>query len=363
MIVQRAPEDARVEIERQRGRHDRAVQEIAAAGRQNRHTLANGAVVYATGCSAFTRELRRVVWPVKFKPDLPPRYDGRTNPLEFLQLYTVSIQAAGGDDKVMANWFVMALKDAALSWLLNLPKSTINMWEELCKCFVANFKGTYERALTDNDLCAVGQKPGETLRKFIQRFSQVRNKIPNIPDTQVISAFRAGVTDTRMLEKLGIHDSLTSVVKLFDLADKCAKAEEGRLFVKNEPKTEPAEGSKLKKKASEKRKTTAVLAAEPDAKQKRVASPAAPAPEAAKKDERPYCILHKKHNHATEDCWELKKISDSREQREQRQGRDGRNNRPRGGRRYNNNNQQNPQVNAVQQNQNDNLPDENPGGY
>jgi len=144
-----------------------------------------------------------------------------------------------------------------------------------------------------------------------------------------------------MLEKLGIHDTLTSVVKLFDLADKCAKAEEGRLFVKNEPRTEPAEGSKPKKKASEKRKTTAVLAAEPDAKQKRVASPAAPAPE-AKKDERPYCILHKRHNHATEDCWELKKLSESREQREQRQGRDGRNNRPRGGRRYNNNYQQNP---------------------
>ena len=53
-----------------------------------------------------------------------------------------------------------------------------------------------------------------------------------------------------MLEKLGIHDNITTVVKLFDLADKCAKAEEGRLFVKNEP-GDPAEGSK-KKKSSEK---------------------------------------------------------------------------------------------------------------
>ena len=50
----------------------------------------------------------------------------------------------------------------------------------------------------------------------------------------------------RMLEKLGIHDNITTVVKLFDLADKCAKAEEGRLFVKNET-GEPAEGSKKKK--------------------------------------------------------------------------------------------------------------------
>ena len=120
-----------------------------------------------------------------------------------------------------------------------------------------------------NDVRAVRQKPGETLRKYIQCFSQVRNKIPNATDAQVISAFHPGVTDVRMLEKLGIHDNITTVVKLFDLADKCAKAEEGRLFVKNEP-GDPAEGSK-KKKSTEKRKTTAVLAAEPVAKQ--LASP------------------------------------------------------------------------------------------
>ena len=48
----------------------------------------------------------------------------------------------------------------------------------------------------------------------------------------VITTFKEGVTNHRMLEKLGIHDTLSSVVKLFDIADKCAKAEEGVLFVK-----------------------------------------------------------------------------------------------------------------------------------
>ena len=151
-------------IKRGQNRHNRAVQDVATAGRHLRATLANGVVTYGT-TAAFTRNLRRVVWPVKFKPDLPPRYDGKNNPLEFLQLYTLAIQAAGGDDKVMINWFSMALKDSASSWLTNLPAESINTWEELCRCFVANFKGTYERGLTYNDLRAVRQKPGETLRK------------------------------------------------------------------------------------------------------------------------------------------------------------------------------------------------------
>ena len=70
------------------------------------------------GCRAFTTELRSVAWPGKFKPALPPRYDGTFDPTEFLQLYELGIKAANGDEKVMANWFPMALKDGAHTWLL-----------------------------------------------------------------------------------------------------------------------------------------------------------------------------------------------------------------------------------------------------
>ena len=55
------------------------------------------------GCRAFTLELRSVVWPGKFKPDLPSRYNGTPHPTEFMQLYALSIEAANDDEKVMAN--------------------------------------------------------------------------------------------------------------------------------------------------------------------------------------------------------------------------------------------------------------------
>jgi hypothetical protein len=44
-----------------------------------------------------------VVWPDKFKPDIGARYDGTTNPVEFLQLYVVAVQAARGDQCALAN--------------------------------------------------------------------------------------------------------------------------------------------------------------------------------------------------------------------------------------------------------------------
>ena len=65
--------------------------------------------------------------------------------MEFLQLYEMSIEAANGEEKVMANWFPMALKDGARSWLLNLPPGSISSWNEMRDRFVANFQGTRDR--------------------------------------------------------------------------------------------------------------------------------------------------------------------------------------------------------------------------
>jgi len=43
-----------------------------------------------------------------------------------LQLYELSIEVDNGDEKVMANWFPMALKDGARSWRLNFPRGSIS---------------------------------------------------------------------------------------------------------------------------------------------------------------------------------------------------------------------------------------------
>jgi hypothetical protein len=78
-------------------------------------------------------------------------------------------------------------------------------------------------------LHAVRQEPGETLRTFISRFTKVRGTIPCISDASIITAFRQGVRDEKMLEKLATHD-VETVPTLFALADKSARAAEGRAW-------------------------------------------------------------------------------------------------------------------------------------
>jgi hypothetical protein len=80
-IVQRAPEDTRVSLERRRENHDRAIDGIGEAGK-NVKTPEDP--IYNPECLALVRQQRYVVWPDKFKLDIGTRYNGTTNPVEFL---------------------------------------------------------------------------------------------------------------------------------------------------------------------------------------------------------------------------------------------------------------------------------------
>ena len=78
-----------------------------------------GAYGCAAGVRAFTHTLRQVRWPRKFKPEMPPRYDNAADPAAFLQAYEKAVLEAGGDDRVMANLFPLALAGAPRASLLS----------------------------------------------------------------------------------------------------------------------------------------------------------------------------------------------------------------------------------------------------
>jgi hypothetical protein len=188
-----------------------------------------GVPLAGVGYAALTDHLHAVSWPPKFRPHLPEKYEGTSNPLEFLQVYVTAITAAGGNTAVMATYFHVALSGPARTWLMNLAPGSVYSWEELYARFVANFASAYQQHGVEAHLHAVRQEPGETLQKFISRFTKVRGTIPRISDASIITAFRHGVRDEKMLEKLATHD-VETVPTLFALADKCARAAEGRAW-------------------------------------------------------------------------------------------------------------------------------------
>jgi hypothetical protein len=232
----RAGEDARVSLKRVRERRQNIEgrnldQDFAAAAPQTPMGTRSqaGVPLAGVGCAALADHLRVASWPPKFRSHLPEKYDGTSNPSEFLQVYVTAITAAGGNTVAMAIYFHVALFGSARTWLMNLAPGSIYSWEELCARFIANFASAYQQHNVEAHLHAVRQEPGETLRTFISRFTKVRGTISRISDASIITAFRQGVRDKKMLEKLATHD-VETVPTLFTLADKCARAAEGRAW-------------------------------------------------------------------------------------------------------------------------------------
>jgi hypothetical protein len=112
---------------------------------------------------------------------------------------------------------------------MNLPEGTIDSWSELCHQFMANFKNAYAQSGNETNLHVVQQRPGKSLRSFIQWFSQIHNTIPHISSASVVVGFCQGVRDEKMLEKLATHDN-QDISALFILADKCTRAADDRVW-------------------------------------------------------------------------------------------------------------------------------------
>jgi hypothetical protein len=135
--------------------------------------ILTGVPLAGVGCAALADHLRVATWPSKFRPHLPEKYDGTSNPSEFLQVYVTAITAAGGDTTVMATYFHVALFGPARTWLMNLAPGSIYSWEELCAWFTTNFASAYQQHSVEAHLHAVRQEPRETLWTFISRFTKV----------------------------------------------------------------------------------------------------------------------------------------------------------------------------------------------
>jgi hypothetical protein len=128
----RAGEDARVSLERARERRqniegrnlDQDFAVVALQALMGTRSQA-GVPLAGVGCAALADHLRAASWPPKFRPHLPEKYDGTSNPSKFLQVYVTAITTAGGNTVVMATYFHVALSGPARTWLMNLAPGSI----------------------------------------------------------------------------------------------------------------------------------------------------------------------------------------------------------------------------------------------
>jgi hypothetical protein len=125
-VLPEGPEDLRDELNHRCAGKDACISLEKARERCGNFGQDSAAVALAgVGCAALADHLRATTWPPKFRPHLPEKYDGTTNPSEFLQVYVTAIMAVGGGAVVMATYFHVALSRLARTWLMNQAPGSI----------------------------------------------------------------------------------------------------------------------------------------------------------------------------------------------------------------------------------------------
>jgi hypothetical protein len=143
--------------------------------------------------SYFSSQLVSVRLPHKFKPSNHSKYDEKTEPRQWLRIYSQLIELAGGDDDIKALFFPMAHETMPFQWFDKLNLGSIGGWEDLQRAFCKNFAGIITHPITHAELKGLKQKGGESLRDYYRHFGELCAQVHDITEREVIEAFSHGI--------------------------------------------------------------------------------------------------------------------------------------------------------------------------
>jgi hypothetical protein len=178
------------------------------------------------GALCFTRRVRRTRVSKGFKlPHDQQKYDGSQEPTLWLSDYLQAVQILGGTRATTMQSLQLHLTSAARSWLNTLPNDSIGSWGELESQFTRNFRSTYKRPASLEEIKSCVQRKDETLRSYIQRWSIIKNSAEDISDERAVDAFSVGLRRSDLVEELG-RTKPRIVSELMEVANRFADRED-----------------------------------------------------------------------------------------------------------------------------------------
>jgi hypothetical protein len=117
------------------------------------------------------------------------------------------------------------LTGAVWSWLNTLPNNSIGSWGEPESQFARNFRSTYKRPASLEEIKSCIQRKDETLRSYIQRWSVIKNSAEDVSDERAIDAFSASLHRSDLVEELG-RTKPRPVLELMEVANRFPDGED-----------------------------------------------------------------------------------------------------------------------------------------
>ena len=180
----------------------------------------------AAGHPCFGSRILNEPFPTKFSlPRDTAKYNGETNPEDWLVNYTMAVDIAGGNKRVAVRYVPLMLEGAARMWLNSLEPGSIDTWPEFREAFTRNFGSTYRRPGRPYHLAACKQRVDESDRDYLTRWNELRNTCEDVHEVQAISYFIEGCIPGTMLHHKLHRTEPKSLKRMLEIAEKYASAD------------------------------------------------------------------------------------------------------------------------------------------
>ncbi|XP_025628570.1 uncharacterized protein [Arachis hypogaea] len=111
------------------------------------------------------------------------KYDGTQDPLEHLTAFEARMNLEGVGDEVRCRAFPVTLAGPAIRWFNNLPQGSVTQFSDISRAFLAQFTTRIVKAKHPINLLGVTQRPGEPIRKYLDRFNDECLEIDGLTDS------------------------------------------------------------------------------------------------------------------------------------------------------------------------------------
>ncbi|GJV47561.1 reverse transcriptase domain-containing protein [Tanacetum coccineum] len=158
----------------------------------------------------FTPRIRYFDFPKTRMPSHIKTYDGSEDPEDHLKIFQ---SAAKTERWAMPTWchmFNSTLTGNARVWFDDLPKETIDSYDDLKKAFLENYLQQKKCIKDPVEIHNIRQRDGESTEEFVRRYKLECRDIKGAPECMKISEFMHGITNPELIKRL--HDKIPKSV-------------------------------------------------------------------------------------------------------------------------------------------------------
>nr|GEX83503.1 reverse transcriptase domain-containing protein [Tanacetum cinerariifolium] len=154
----------------------------------------------------FTPRIRYFDFPKTRMPSHIKTYDGSEDPEDHLKIFQAATKTKRWAMPTWCHMFNSTLTGNARVWFDDLPKESIDSYNDLRKAFLENYLQQKKCIKDPVEIHNIKQRNGESTEEFVRRYKLECRDVKGAPKYMKISEFMHGITNPELIKRL--HDKI-----------------------------------------------------------------------------------------------------------------------------------------------------------